>query len=329
MRRSRIPIFLTKKTLDIIITVFLVMSILFLLLHSVPGGDFVTRTCPFCNAETKAQLRELWGLDKPMYEQYLIFMKKVFTLDYRLVYNQEVTAMDELLHYLPYTLVLFGAATIISYVIGVFLGIRLLSKGGNRLRTIVSGISIIFYSIPAFLFAMYFKNWFVFKYHIFPPVNVAIRQYAVVDSISWDIPQIVEMLPSMVLPLIILVMVGLARPLLLLKDHMSLLLDEPYVMTAKAKGLKESAVLSKHVARNALLPLMSDASINLAYIISGGILIEYIFSWPGIGTQLFNALKILYYPKISAAIFLIAMILLVSITVVDVLNAYLDPRVST
>lgn len=330
MKRYRIPIFLTKKALDAAITIFLVMSILFLLMNSMPGGDLVTRLCPFCPTEEKTQLRELWGLDRPLYEQYLIFMKKVFTLDYRLVPEQTITSLDELLYYLPYTLLLFGTAAVLSYVIGVFLGIRLLSRGGNRLKTLISGVSIVFYAIPAFVFAMFFRNWFIFKYQIFPPVNIRLGGVASVEGslLSEHLANIQELLPAMALPLIILVIVGLARPLLLLKDHMTLLLDEPFVATAKAKGLTESTVLSNHVARSALLPLMSDASINLCYIISGGILIEYIFSWPGIGMQLFSALRVMYYPTIAAAIFLLTVILLSSMVIVDALNAYLDPRVS-
>jgi peptide/nickel transport system permease protein len=306
------------------------MSILFFLMNSMPGGDLVTRTCPFCPAEVKAELRELWGLDKPLYQQYLIYIKKVFTLDYRLVSDQTITPMDELLYYLPYTLLLFGTATILSYVIGVFLGIRLLSRGGNKLKTLVSGISVVFYAIPAFVFAMFFKNWFVFKYEIFPPVNIRLGGPAAVEGPMYleHLSNIQELLFPMALPLIILIMVGLARPLLLLKDHMALLLDEPFVVTAKAKGLSEGATLSNHVARAALLPLMSDASINLCYIVSGGILIEYIFHWPGIGTELFNALRVMDYLAISAAIFLLTVILLSSMVIVDALNAYLDPRVS-
>jgi peptide/nickel transport system permease protein len=330
MKKYRIPIFLTKKALDAAITIFLVMSILFFLMNSMPGGDLVTRTCPFCPAEVKAELRELWGLDKPLYQQYLIYIKKVFTLDYRLVSDQTITPMDELLYYLPYTLLLFGTATILSYVIGVFLGIRLLSRGGNKLKTLVSGISVVFYAIPAFVFAMFFKNWFVFKYEIFPPVNIRLGGPAAVEGPMYleHLSNIQELLFPMALPLIILIMVGLARPLLLLKDHMALLLDEPFVVTAKAKGLSEGATLSNHVARAALLPLMSDASINLCYIVSGGILIEYIFHWPGIGTELFNALRVMDYLAISAAIFLLTVILLSSMVIVDALNAYLDPRVS-
>ena len=332
MRKSRMLIFMTKKAIDTVITIFLVMSILFILMNSLPGGDMVTRMCPFCGAEVKEQLRDLWGLDEPLYEQYFVFMKKVFTLDYRLVYNQEITSMDELLYYLPYTVLLFGTATILSYAIGVLLGIRLLSRGGDRLKTFVSGVSMVFYAIPAFLFAMYFKNWFIFKYEIFPPVNIRLGgPEAVVEGslLLEHLSNIRELLPAMALPLIILVLVGLARPLILLKDHMALLLDEHFVTTARAKGLSESSVLSNHVARNALLPLISDASINLAYIISGGILIEYIFGWPGIGTELFSALKVLYYPTIAAAIFLLTVLLLVSMFIVDVINTYLDPRVSS
>ncbi len=324
MRSSRIPVFLVKKILGAIITIFLVMSIFFMLLHIVPGGDMVTRLIPFASAEEKAGLRELWGLDKPLYEQYLVFMKKVFTLDYRLVPDQETTSMDRVIFYLPYTLLLFGTATIISYLVGVFLGIRLLSKGGEKLKSVVSGASIVFYAIPAFVFAISFKNWFMFRYHIFQPVDAFNPEAA---TLLEHFHNMWLLLPAMALPLLILVLVGLARPLLLLKDHMSLLLDEPFVVTARAKGLSENAVLSKHVARCALLPLLNDASINLALIISGGILIEYIYDWPGIGMLLFSALKYLYYPTIGAAVFMLTVILLVSMIIVDALNAYLDPRV--
>lgn len=200
----------------------------------------------------------------------------------------------------------------------------MLSRGGNWLKALVSGGAIILYSIPAFVLAISLKNWFVFRYQIFTPVGVFNEEAA---TLLEHLANMRMLLPSLALPLITLVLVGLARPLLLLKDHMSLLLDEPFVLTARAKGLEENKVLSRHVARSALLPLISDASINLVLIFSGGILIEYIFSWPGIGTMLFASLKVLYVPTIAAAIFLLTVLLLASMVIVDILNAYLDPRV--
>lgn len=321
---KKIFLFFGKKVVGAAITIFLVMSILFLLLHSVPGGDMAVRMAPFSSAEEKAQLRHIWGLDKPLYEQYLIFMKKVFTLDYRLTESQETTSMDMLLFFLPYTVLLFGTAAVVSYIIGIFLGIRLLSCKRDWVKDVVSGVAVVLYAVPAFVLAITFRNWLVFKYMIFPPVS-AFNEGA--STVLEHLENIQGLLPAMALPLIILVLVGLARPLLLLRDQMALLLNEPFVLTAKAKGLTKNGVLSEHVARCALLPLMSDASINLVLIFSGGILIEYIFSWPGIGKQLFTALKLLYYPTIAAAIFLLTMLLLISMIIVDLLNAYLDPRV--
>lgn len=324
--KRKITIFFIRKVLGAVITLFLVMSLLFYLLHSVAGGDMVTRMLPFGSAEEKAQLRSLWGLDKPLTEQYIIFMKKVFTLNYRLTQDQQTTSLDELLFFLPYTVLLFGTATITSYIIGIFLGIRLLQWKNIVAKWGILGILIILYSIPAFAIALTLKNWLVFKYQIFPPVNLFNHG---ASTLLEHLVNIQRLLPAMVLPLVILVLVGLVRPFLLLRDHMSYMLDEPFILTARAKGLTENAVLSEHVARCALLPLMSDASINLALIFSGGILIEYIFSWPGLGTQLFNALRVLYYPTIAAAIFLLTMLLLFSMILVDIINVYLDPRVST
>ncbi|MBU7042328.1 MAG: ABC transporter permease [Theionarchaea archaeon] len=331
MKKINLGAFVIKKILGSLITIFLVMSVLFVLLHSVAGGDMVTRLAPFAGAEVKEQLRELWGLNDPLYEQYLIFMKKVFTLDYRLTYDETETSLDLLLFYMPYTILLFGTATIITYLTGFFMGIRLLVRKNSKIRHLVTGIAVVFYAVPAFVLVVYLKNWFMFKYEIFPPITAIFQgPDAFPDGVTLmdHLANIKIILPSMSLPLLVLIIIGLARPLLLLKDHMVTMLGEPFVLTARAKGLKESQVISKHVARCALLPLLSDASINLPLIISGGIIIEYICNWPGIGTQLFYALKVLYYPTISAAIFLLTVILVSSMIIVDTVNAYLDPRVN-
>jgi len=324
-RSVRFFILIAHKAANSMIIIFLVMSILFFLLHSIPGGDMVTRVCPFCGAEEKMALRHEWGLDQPLLVQYMIYLKKVFTFDYRIYEGQVETSISQILFLLPYTLLLFGSATLLIYVLGIFLGPRLLS-GTSKLKRTVSLVSIVFYTIPAFVLALSFKNWFIFRYHIFVPVNSFNKE---ATSLVEYLINIKGLLSPMVLPLLILVLVGIARPLLLLKDHIELLLHEPFITAARAKGLTETEVLSRHAARNALLPFMSDASINLALIISGGILVEYIFQWPGIGGALFLALRTLDYFTISAAIFLLTVILLLSLTVIDVLYAYLDPRVMT
>ncbi len=332
MKRSRIPLFLIKKAIGSVITIFLVMSILFVLLHSVPGGDIATRMAPFAGAEEKAHIRELWGLDKPLHQQYLVYIKKVFTLDYRLAEDQETDAMDMVLFFLPYTVLLFGTATVLSYLVGTYLGMMLLSEKG-KMKKIVSGTSVVLYAIPAFVLAIYLRTWFVFRYAIFPPVDIRLTDLGgtlaldLGGALLTDLEAFGTLLLAMMLPLIVLVLVGLARPLFLLKDQMAQIAEEPFVMTARAKGLSESRIRSRHLARCALLPLLNDASINMALIISGGILIEYVFNWPGIGLVLLSALKVLYYPTISAAIFLLAVIMLVSMTIMDLVNAYLDPRV--
>ena len=305
-----------------VITIFLVMSVLFILLHSIPGGDPVTRMFPFAPGEIKEQIREEWGLNKPFFEQYVIYMKKVFTLDYTLLDDPETNALKWLMYFLPYTLLLFGTATIISYATGTVLGMRLISEKGGK--NLIIGLAVILYAVPGFLLAVYFRTWFVFKYNIFPPVELTLGDDVTVLLQS---DTITSMLPAMVLPLLILVLVGLARPLFLMRDQMTLVAEEPFVLTARAKGLPEKRVHSRHIARNALLPLLNDASINLAIMFGGGILIEYIFTWPGIGMVLLAAIVSLNYFTISACIFLLTVVLLLSMIMVDVLNAYLDPRV--
>lgn len=315
---------MSKKVISAVITIYLVMTILFLLLHSVPGGDPVLRMYPWATEAQREYIRELWGLNKPLYQQYIIYIKNVFTLDFTVVKDQPYDSLDVLLFYLPYTILLFGTATVLSYIVGIFFGIKLLSE--KKVAKLVLGVSIVLYTIPAFVLAVYFRTWFVFNYQIFPPIDTWPEfdpAYTVFDHLL----TMKALLPAMILPLIVLVLVGLARPLFLLREHMFLVAEEPFVTTARAKGLPESAVRTKHVARCAFIPLLHDASINVALIISGGILVEWVFNWPGIGSLLFYSLRILDYATISAAIFLLAVMLLVSMALVDVITAYADPRV--
>jgi peptide/nickel transport system permease protein len=323
--RLRIPMFATKKFVGSIITIVLIMTFLFVLLHSVPGGDAVTRMYGLAPKPIQDQIRREWGLNEPLIDQYKAYLRHVFTLNYKLYEEEELTALDRLLPLLPYTLLLFGTATILSYTIGTLIGIRVIASKNQYATRLITAGSLALYAVPVFVIAIFLRTWLVFKYNIFPPVNVNVSSTA--TGMIHDAGEITVAIPAMILPLIILVLVGLARPLLLIRDQMSTLAHEPFVTTARAKGLSERAVYTKHVARCAMLPLLNDAAVNLALIVSGSIIIEYIFRWPGIGFALFEALKYLYGPIITCAIFLITVALLVAVFIADVLSAYLDPRV--
>ncbi|MBU7037052.1 MAG: ABC transporter permease [Theionarchaea archaeon] len=331
MSWSRLLVFAGKKAAGSLITIFLIMTIVFILMNSVPGGDPVLRRYGLASKEVQDQIREAWGLTRPLYERYILYMKNVFTFNYTLYEDQEYTAVDLLLPLLPYTLLLFGTSTILTYVLGTVVGIRVLARKNKSVENVIAGISIALYALPVFVLAIIFKTWLVFRYEVLPPVSIAVsfmdghvRSLGDMDFIG----NMGTLLPSMVLPLAILVMVGLARPLLLIREQMATLADEPFVTTARAKGLSENDVYSKHIARCALLPLLNDAAVNLALIVSGGIIIEYVFSWPGIGLALFEALKYLDSPVVSCSIFLLTLTLLSLLLVADVVCAYLDPRVS-
>lgn len=326
MSSSRIVAFAGKRIVGSLFTIYLIMTILFIIYNSVPGGDVVTRMYGLAPKEVQDEIRELWGLNEPLSEQYIIFIRNVFTLNYRMYGDQENTALDLLLPLLPYTLLLFGLSTILSYVIGTFVGIFVISRRKWYLEKMVVGFSIVLYTIPVFVLAIVCRTWLVFRYQIFPPVNIDVAFGA--TGLVKDLGEITVAVPAMILPLMILVSVGLARPLLLIREQIATLAGEPFVTTARAKGLTEYKVLSKHVARCALLPLLNDAAVNMALILSGGIVIEYIFSWPGIGSALFYALKYMYSPTITCAVFLLTVALLVAVFAADIITAYLDPRVT-
>lgn len=260
----------------------------------------------------------------PLYNQYVVYMKSMLLLDFGNSFTTGQPVWDELKTRVPPTALLFGTATILAYLIGIALGVVLAWRRGTHLELGALVISLIFYSMPLFWFGLIMLWIFSFQYHIFPlggmmdpPPEGGWHGFQMYTNILWHLT----------LPLLTLTVLSLAGNILLMRNSMLEVMGEDFIVTAKAKGLSERTVMYKHAARNATLPVVTAMALSIGAIISGGVLTETIFSWPGMGKLLVDSTIGQNFPVVQGTFFILAILTILGNILADLLYAYLDPRV--
>jgi peptide/nickel transport system permease protein len=273
--------------------------------------------------EERDVLKKRWGLDKPIWEQFGRYMVGMLTGDFGIsFYHYPRSAWDVIATRIPPTLLLFGTATILSWPIGIGLGAFLAWRRGTRVELSTIVVTLFFYSMPLFWFGLIMLWFFAYMLGLFPLGGLITGE---AGYTGWA--YIVDLLHHLVLPLITLMILGLAGGVLLMRNSIMEVLGEDYITTAKAKGLPEKTVMYRHAARTAMLPVVTSIAISMGFIISGGVLTETIFSWPGLGRLLFESTIQMDYPVVQAAFFILAIMTILANVCADILYAYLDPRV--
>ncbi|MFQ6128503.1 MAG: ABC transporter permease subunit [Thermoplasmata archaeon] len=261
----------------------------------------------------------------PVWEQFWEYFTDMITLDFGVSFFSGRPVWVEIAQRAPATILLFGTALALSALLGIGIGAILAWRRGTTLEMSSIVVSLFFYSMPLFWFGLILLWAFGFKLQWFPlggiggidDVGKPLQGLAYLADILWH----------MTLPLVTLMMVNLAGYILLMRNSMLEVLGEDYITTAKAKGLSERTVMYKHAARNALLPVATVIALGVGGVISGGVLTETIFSWPGMGYFLVTSTITQDYPAVQGTFFLLAVMTVLANVGADILYAYLDPRV--
>lgn len=280
---------------------------------------------PRGRTETITLIHPLVAVDVPIYEEFWAYMTGMFTGNFGTAFQTGRPVITEIGERVGPTLLLFGTATIVSVVIGIAGGVLLAWFRGSRgeLGAIVA--SLFFYSMPIFWFGLILLFLFAYTWRLFPlggygcvsQTGESLQGFACGADILWH----------MGLPLLNLVILNFAGYVLLMRNSLLEVLGEDFVTVARAKGLKERTVMYKHAARNAMLPVTTVTAIAMASVISGGVLTETIFSWPGMGFYFIQRTLAQDFPAVQAAFFILALLTILGNVVADVAYAYLDPRV--
>jgi peptide/nickel transport system permease protein len=291
-----------------------------------PGDPVARMIDPNMTAEDVELLTAQLGLNKPIWTQYIIYLKNFISghFGYSFHYGQPVSQI--IWNRLPNTILLFTSSMILAALAGVYLGKVASWHKGKSTDSLLT--------IGALVTHTMFLPWlgliliWVFAYKLgWFPINGMISEEIWLTPGGGILIKFMDVIHHMILPLITLFLIHFGSYLLIMRSSMLETLKEDYILTARAKGLKEKVIRNHHAAPNAALPVVTSIGLSLAFSINGGALTETVFSWPGIGRELVFSVSSLDYPLAQASFLLIAAVVLISNLIVDILYAYLDPRI--
>ncbi len=314
---------LASRLVYLAITVFAVItlnSIIFRLMPGDPASMLIAER--ILKPEMIDEVRKMFGLDRPLWEQYVLYIQNLMRgyLGYSFHWRRPV--MDVIMDRLPNTIILLGTSTAISLVLGIVLGIISAKKRGTKADVSVVVISLTFYAVPVFWIGMMLLMLLAVQYPIFP-IGGTISRPPPEEPLAY----VADMLWHMALPLLCLILIEFGGFTLLMRSSLLEVLTEDYITTARAKGLPERMVLYKHAFRNAVLPIVTAAALSFGYVVGGATLTETVFSWSGVGRLIYEAVMQRDYPVLQGVFFILAISVVLANFIADILYAVLDPRV--
>jgi peptide/nickel transport system permease protein len=313
--------------------------VVFLLSHAVPSDPVVANLSQrnLDDEEMVAAFRAKWGLDQPLYRQYLTYLKNLLHGDMGISIRTQRPVGDDLMRYFPATieLALFGMS--FAVILGLFFGVISAIKRNTLTEQVLRGVSVFGVSVPSFWFALILLYVFYLKLGITPgPGRISARisppshwtGFYLIDALAQgDFYLFTDALRHLILPGICL---GIFSTGLITRTTRSSLLEvmsQDFIRTARSKGLSEQRVIRFHALGNALLPVVTVIGMSFGNLLSGMVLVETIFAWPGIGQYAFQSAQNLDFPAIVGVSLLIALNHVIINLAVDLLYGFLDPRI--
>ena len=312
--------YVVKRSAFALITIFITISFNFVLFRVLPGTA-VTRISriPHASPALKAALEHEFGLDKPLWQQYLLYFQQMFQGNLGLSYSNRQPVLGNLLQDLGNTLPLVATGTILAIVIGILVGVLSAVRRGSVGDHVSTNLAVLFYAFPTQFLGMMLLILFA----AYLP-SVGISDPFAIDQTPVD--QFLDLRRHLVLPVATLVLTLYAEDALIVRSAVLETLGEDYILTARAKGLPRRRIITAYALRNAMLPTITQVALSLGSIVSGSILIEVIFSWPGIGNYIYSSLFAADMNAVLGGTLLVGAVFVLLNLLSDVLYRTLDPR---
>ncbi|MEM1584631.1 MAG: ABC transporter permease [Nitrososphaerota archaeon] len=313
--------FIIKKLVQYIPMMFAVIIITFILVNMAPGDPTFILVGEVGDEEFVRAARARLGLDKPLHERFLIYVSNVLKGDLGYSYLRSEPVAKLIIDRIPATLLLVLTAMFFSALVGIIIGTIAAAKRGV-LDISLSTFSLVGISIPYFWLGQIILVIFAVKLGLFPlggMVTVG-RNYQGIDHI-------LDVIYHLVLPVMTLAIFNLAYTTKITRGSVLEALTQDYIVTARSKGLPESKVIFKHALRNALIPVVTYTGFNTGVLLIGAILTETIFAWPGMGSLLYDSIRLRDYPVILGVFIYGSIIIIIANLIVDILYGLLDPRI--
>ena len=320
------------KTLGLIVNrlvyaILLLLAVLvlnFTLMHLAPGdvADTISQSMGGADEELLVEIRKDYGLDQPYFQQLATYIGKVlrFDLGHSFFFNEPVSKL--VMERVPATLLLVITAQILALLLGVVLGVYSARKPNGMMSHFVTFFALFGYSAPVFWTGILLLIAFSLQIPLFP---VAGMRDVTIEGNFWI--HAIDVLKHMVLPVVTLASIFLALYSRLARATMIETLGTDFVRTARAKGLPERQVVYKHALRNSLSPVVTLAGLQFSAVVSGAVLVEAVFSWPGLGTLAFQSIIARDTPTILGILFFSALVVIIGNLLTDLALRFVDPRV--
>lgn len=329
--------FIFKRVAMVIPTFIGITLLTFALIHLIPGDPIEIRMGERgLSPEVHQQMMHQLGLDKSLPEQYFDYLKGIAHGDFGKSFKNNVPVLDEFLSLFPATIELAVFAILFAIIIGIPIGILAAIKRGSIFDHSVMAISLTGYSMPIFWWGLLLMLLVSVQWNL-TPVSGRIDAEYWIDSVtgfmlidSWlsgEPGAFKSAVMHLILPSIVLGTIPLAVISRMTRSSMLEVLGEDYIRTARAKGLSSMRVIVIHGLRNALIPVVTVIGLIVGQLLSGAILTETIFSWPGIGKWVIEAIRARDYPVVQSAVLIIATIIIIVNLLVDLLYGVVNPRI--
>lgn len=317
--------YILKRFGLMVVTLWVLITLVFFLFRLIPADPTALFIGASLNPESQKQLHVQFGLDKSLGMQYVIYMKNLFQgkLGISIRTNRPVLSM--LQGKIVNTLWMMGTSMTLALLLGIFIGTLLAWKRGTFVDKTGIAVFLAFRSAPEFWLGMILLVIFGFQLKWFP-IGLMLTAGKTYTGF-FDKYFSLDFLHHLFLPVFTMTIFYLATPMLVTRNAILDILNEDFIEMAHAKGLSDKRIMFRYALRNALLPVITIAPLMLGFAIGGQVLLEKVFSWPGMGRELVNAVSSMDYPVVQAAFLFLGSIVVFGNFIADVLYMYLDPRV--
>lgn len=320
-----------RRTLRIPATVLAVATLTFGLIRLLPGGPFtqlrvrlLQRGVPADQVDERIQILQNIRPDAPLWQQYIDYVVGVVQLDLGRSFSLGEPVAAVIARALPWTVFLVVTSTILMFVIGVLVGALQAYWEGSRFDKLASSGSILLMSIPYYIFAVLFLFFLSFQLNWFPTGNAAARSI----EAGFTVEYVRSVLYHAVLPIAAFTIGGIGSTALNMRGNSIQVLGEEFVEVARLRGLSDNRIATSYVAKNAILPMYTGLLLQIGFRLGGTVVLERIFSYPGLGYYLISAVNANDYPLMMGCFLVITVTLVVAVYIADLTYGLIDPRIS-
>ncbi len=316
--------FIAMRLAKAVVILLAILVLNFFLIHAAPGDPAAVMAGEAGAADAKfiAQLREQFGLDKPLLTQLGLYLGGVVQLDLGFSYRQQMPVADLIFDRLPATLLLTLTAFVIALLLGTMAGVLASARVGKWSDTVISTLALLFYATPLYWVALMAVLVFSVYLNWLPGFG-----YVTVGANHEGWRRVLDIGEHLILPAVTLGLFFMAVYMRMTRASMLEVSQLDFVKTARAKGLKPGIIQRRHVFRNAMLPVVTLAGLQAGQLVGGAVLTETVFAWPGIGRLMFEALAQRDYNVLLGVFFVSAAMVLLFNLITDILYRVVDPRI--